>query len=229
MMKEMPEKESLQARLDGIRDVILTDAPPGIRKRILLHIQNLVEGDILADCKKMGDAAPDFTLIDGHGKEVRLSLELQKGPVVLSYYRGEWCPFCVEEVKTLQTIHPDITELGARLIALSPQTQTQTVTMVDRLELSFDVLTDLGNKVADTYGLVFEADEPIKYVYREFGIELQKYNGDRTFRLPVPATYVIGQDGVIKWAFLEPDYTRRAEPAEILAQLRKLGETKGHD
>lgn len=221
----MTKKESLRERLDGIRDVILTDAPPGIRKRILLHIQNLVEGDILAGCKKVGDAAPDFTLVDGRGKELSLGRELEKGPVVLSYYRGEWCPFCVEEVKALEVIYPDITALGASLIALSPQTQTQTATMVDRLGLSFDVLTDLGNKVADTYGLVFEADEPIKYVYREFGIELEKYNGDRTFRLPVPATYIIGQDGVIKWAFLEPDYTKRAEPADILAQVRKLGES----
>lgn len=217
----------MQARLDGIRDVILTDAPPGIRKRILLHIQNLVKGNILADCKKEGAAALDFTLVDGRGKEVSLGRELEKGPVVLSYYRGEWCPFCVEEVKTLQTIYQDITALGARLIALSPQTQTQTASMVDRLGLSFDILTDLGNKVAGAYGLVFEADEPIKYVYAEFGIELQEYNGDRTYRLPVPATYIIGQDGVIKWAFLEPDYTKRAEPEDILAQLRKLKESGG--
>lgn len=223
----MPNKDSLQARLDGIRDVVLTDAPPGIRKRILLHIQNLADGDILAKSKTGGDAAPDFTLMDGQGKEVRLGRELEQGPVVLSYYRGEWCPFCLEEVKALQTIYPDITALGGRLIAVSPQTKTQTATMVDRLGLSFDVLTDLGNAVAETYGLVFEADEAIKYVYREFGIELQKYNGDRTYRLPVPATYIIGQDGIIRWAFLEPDYTKRAEPEDILAQIRKLKEGAG--
>lgn len=170
----------------------------------------------------VGAKAPEFTLPDATGTDVNLSSLLDEGPVVLTFYRGGWCPYCSIELRALQTRLPEITAAGATLVAVSPQTPDSSLLTAEKLALAFPVLSDVGNRVAEAFGLVFYLPEALREVYAGFGIDLPAANGDKTFRLPVPATYVLRRDGTVAWRFADPDYTKRAEPDDVLAALATL-------
>jgi peroxiredoxin len=170
----------------------------------------------------VGARAPRFTLPDATGVPVALSSLLAGGPVVLSFYRGGWCPYCSIALRGLQAALPAITAAGATLVAVSPQTPDSSLSTAEKLELAFPVLSDVGNTVAGSFGLVFTLPGVLREVYTGLGIDLPAANGDEMFRLPVPATYVIGADGTVAWRFADPDYTRRAEPDDVLAALAAL-------
>ena len=126
------------------------------------------------------------------------------------------------ELEALQQVLPPITELGATLVAVSPQLETFNREFIQKHRLTFDILSDPGNRVAETFGLVHELPDDLREVYRSFGIDLEKYNADGLWRLPMPARYVIGQDSLIQSADVNPDYTVRPEPDETVAFLRKM-------
>jgi peroxiredoxin len=125
-------------------------------------------------------------------------------------------------LQAYQGILQEMEELGARLVAVSPQTPDQSLSSREKMELGFEVLSDVGNQVARQYGLVFRLPAPLQELYKGFGVDLAEYNGDDSHELPVPGTYVIAKDGTIKLAFVNADYTQRLEPADILACLREL-------
>jgi peroxiredoxin len=170
----------------------------------------------------VGDAAPGFALPDAMGRETRLSDLLARGPVVLTFYRGSWCPYCNTQLRDYQLALPDIEAAGASLVAVSPQTPDSTMTIVERQSLAFPVLSDVGNAVSRAYGLVFAVDAGTREQYRAVGIDLAASNGTDTWELPVPATYVVAPDGTVRFAFVEADYTRRATPAQIVEALETL-------
>jgi len=170
----------------------------------------------------VGAEVPDFELPDATGTKVSLSSLLAEGPVVLAFYRGGWCPYCSTELRALQARLPEITGVGATLVAVSPQTPDASLSSAEKLELAFPVLSDAGNAVAGSFGLVFTVPEALQDVYAGFGVDLPAANLDDTFRLPIPATYVIGADGTVAWRFADPDYTKRAEPDEVIAALEAL-------
>lgn len=172
----------------------------------------------------VGAVAPDFTLPGATGAAVSLSALLTKGPVVLAFYRGGWCPYCSTELRALQAKLPEITAAGATLVAISPQTPDNSLSTVEKLGLglAFTVLSDEGNHVAESFGLVFELPQSLRAVNQGFGIDLPAANGDTTYRLPLPATYVIGSDGIVAWRFADADYTKRAEPDDVIAILEAL-------
>ncbi len=170
----------------------------------------------------VGAAAPDFTLPGVDGEQVSLAKLLTDGPVVLAFYRGGWCPYCNLELRALQAALADITAVGATLVAISPQLPDNSLSTAEKLELAFPVLSDVGNVVARQYGLVFSLPEDLRSVYDGFGIDLPAANGDQTFELPVPATFVIGRDGSVAWRFVDPDYTHRGDPADVLAAVKAL-------
>ena len=170
----------------------------------------------------VGAAAPDFTLPGVNGEQVSLAKLLTDGPVVLAFYRGGWCPYCNLELRALQAALPDITAAGATLVAISPQLPDNSLSTAEKLELAFPVLSDVGNVVAREYGLVFSLPEDLRSVYDGFGIDLPAANGDQTFELPVPATFVIGRDGSVAWRFVDPDYTHRGDPADVVAAVKAL-------
>lgn len=170
----------------------------------------------------VGADAPDFTLPDATGGEVTLSSLLADGPVVVSFYRGGWCPYCSTELRTLQTRLPEIAAAGGRLVAVSPQTPDNSLSTAEKLALAFPVLSDVGNAVARAYGLVFRLPENLRDLYTGWGLDLPAANGDRSFELPLPATFVIAADGKVVWRFADADYTTRAEPDDVLAALRAL-------
>jgi peroxiredoxin len=185
-------------------------------------VAGILAEHILANSLKVGDQAPSFTLPDALGHAVTLADTLEKGPVVLTFYRGEWCPYCNLQLHAYQAILPDITALGASLIAVSPQTPDHALSMAEKHALSFAVLSDVGNLVARQFGVVFQYDEAARHFFAGRGLDLARFNGDATWELPVPATYVIAPDGVIRLAFVDPDYRHRLEPAELLDGLRTV-------
>jgi peroxiredoxin len=171
---------------------------------------------------KTGDTMPDFELPNQHGERRRLSDYLAKSPVVLNIYRGGWCPYCNMEMKALHDALPAIESHGARLVGMAPETPDKAISTAERHGIAIDILGDAGNKVAEQMGLVFELPQALRPIYEKFGTDLAAYNGDASFKLPVPATYIIGQDGVIVYDFVNADYTVRLEPSEIVAKLAEL-------
>ena len=171
----------------------------------------------------VGDRAPNFALTDLEGRTVRLSSLLADGPVVLTFYRGAWCPYCNTQLRDYQQALDAIESTGATLIAVSPQTPDGSLTMQEQNALTFPVLSDVGNEVSRAYGLVFQVDDETRQRYEAVGIDLEAINGTDAWELPVPATFVIDPSGVVRFAFVEADYTQRASPRDVLGALERLG------
>ncbi|WP_405529878.1 AhpC/TSA family protein [Streptomyces canus] len=170
----------------------------------------------------VGERAPGFALPTATGHPRSLNALLTDGPVVLTFYRGAWCPYCNIALRSLQHHHEAITARGARLVAVSPQIPDESLTLTEKHHLAFDVLSDIGSDTAKQYGLAFDLPDDLAAVYDKLGFDLQRVNAGHPRTLPLPATYVIDRNGVIRWAFADADYTKRAEPADILAALDAL-------
>ncbi len=174
---------------------------------------------------KVGDRAPGFTPPDPDGKMVASADLLQAGPLVLSFYRGVWCPFCNIELKALQAALGDINARGASLAAVSQQTGANNRKSVRENDLHFPILSDHGGEVGAAFGLRWVVPEEMREVHRQLGGPLPTFNGEDSWTLPMPGRYVIGQDGVIAYAEVNPDYTKRPEPADLLPVLDQLRTT----
>ena len=177
-------------------------------------------GDTFAGALHVGDRAPGFRLPDARGGEVALDDLLIDGPVVLVFYRGAWCPYCNLQLAAFQSALADIRAAGAALVAVSPQTPDQSLTFAEQKALEFPVLSDAGNAIARRYGLVFTQSEAATATSRELGIELPDFNGDDSNTLPAASTFVIDQDGAIRFASISGDYRWLVGPDEVLPALR---------
>lgn len=193
---------------------------PDVQQIVGEVFQRLLNSNITDHAKGVGDVAPDFRLANVQGGMTSLSGLLERGPVVLSFYRGGWCPFCNLEFKALHDKLPEMRVLGATLVGISPETLAVSQQTVEDYQLAFEVLSDEGNEVARDYGLVMVVDEAIRPYYSQWGIDIPAANGEDSFELPVPATYVIDQSGVIRAAHVDKNYTQRMEPADIIAALK---------
>ena len=173
---------------------------------------------------KVGQSVPEFTLPDAFGNEVSLKTLLARGPVVISFYRGEWCPFCNLELLALQEALPKIKELGASLIAISPEKPDHGIVATEKNKLTFPVLSDLGNKVARQFGIVFQVGQELREFSKNvFKNDLALRNGDQSYELPVPATFVIDKPGTVRFAHADVDYMLgRVEPEVVVATLQKI-------
>jgi len=183
---------------------------------------DLVDSGIANGALKVGQQAPEFALPNQIGESIVLSELLKEGPVVISFYRGSWCPYCNLELRALQQLLPKFNELGANLVAISPQMPDESMSTSEKNELTFSVLSDMGNKVAREFGLVFTLTPDLYEMYSSFGNDLETLNGDTTHELPIPGTFVIAQDGTITAAQANADYKIRMEPQEILDTLVKM-------
>jgi len=167
----------------------------------------------------VGDRAPDFRLPDASGGDIELAMLLEGGPVVVVFYRGAWCPYCNLQLAAYQGALDEISAAGAQLVAISPQTPDASLNHAERDGLKFHVLSDIGNAVAREYGLVFKQAESSTEVGREVGLELSDFNGDSSHELPAASTFVISQDGIVRFASISGDYRWRVGPEEVLAVL----------
>ena len=213
---------SLAEQLGETVDAFMSALPEEDAQIVGASFEKLYSSDTAESAIAVGEIAPNFTLPDATGKTVSLHSRLDKGPVVLSFYRGGWCPFCNLELQALQALLPEIKSLGANLIGISPETPDTSMTTVEKQQLQFDVLSDAGNKTARDYGLYFTVYEEMRPLYLKWGLDVPASNGDDSWELPVPATYVIDTKGVARTAHVDKDYTKRMEPEQILAALRNL-------
>ena len=213
---------SLNTQTQATLAKFLTALPDALQNTVSDAFAELMASDVAAAAKRSGDPAPDFTLPNVRGGTLQLKDVTAQGPVVLSFYRGSWCPFCNLELHALQKRLPDIRRHDARLVAVSPEKPDASLNHAEKLELEFDVLSDIGNGVASEYGLIMTLHPALRPLYRHWGIDLPSCNGDETYQLPVPATYIIDRSGLIRAAFVDKDYTRRMEPDTIIQALESL-------
>jgi peroxiredoxin len=180
------------------------------------------ESGVANKALSVGDRAPDFTLPDQHGRPVSLSGLLKQGPVVLTFYRGGWCPFCSLALRALQRIRPKLARQGAEVVAVSPQPEKHGLSTAERNGLSYPLLADRGNQVAQQYGLVWELTPEERALYERLGHSLPRLNACDSWTLPIPAGYVIAPDGRIIHARVDTRINRRLEPAEVMEALQQL-------
>ncbi len=197
--------------------------PDPERAAIYAQAQRTIETtDILDTALRAGDRAPMFTLPDAFGNDVSLAELLQTGPVIISFYRGAWCPFCNMELRALQREMDEIVAAGVTLVAISPNTPDLSVDLVDEHQLTFPVLSDHENRVARQFNLVYEMDPSLVDYYKNHDRNIADMNGSDVWELPVPATYVVDTDGVIRYAFVDLNHRVRAEPADVVAVAADL-------
>jgi peroxiredoxin len=199
-------------------------APPEVIESIKAAQAQVEESGVAAGLA-VGEPAPDFTLPDATGRPVRLSERLKNGPVVLSFYRGEWCPYCNLEMRALREALPEFREYHANLIAISPQAPDDALTLSDKHGLEFDVLSDTRQQVIQEYRLQYRVPDAVQKISLEvMKNDVSKRNADGTWNLPLPATVVIDQEGVVRAIHVSGDYmTSRMEPSKIIAALKRIG------
>lgn len=172
---------------------------------------------------KVGEKAPGFTLNNAFGKSVSLAKHLKKGPVVITFYRGAWCPYCNLELHALKQSMPHFKKYGASVIAITPQQPDKSLAQVKKDKYPFEILSDLDSSVMKNYRLYFEVPPELSDVYqRNFKLDISAYNGKGRNVLPVPGTFVVDRKGIVRAAFADTDYKKRMEPADIIAALKKL-------
>ena len=212
---------SLQQMISDLQAESLPNIPPEILRTMMQATQELVASGIAGKAVQAGEQAPGFSLPNTRGEIVSLAPLLEKGPVVLNFYRGAWCPYCQLELKALNDALPEITALGASLLSISPNVVEKSAEFAAENPFNFDILSDGDNKVANEYRLVFTLAEQLLPIYAKFGIDLPVFDGNDRFELPMPATYVVRADGTIAGGFVNEDYTKRMEPVDIIKCLER--------
>jgi peroxiredoxin len=212
----------LEQQLAAFKAEFARTAPAGRHALYEAKVEELRASFALEAAIGIDDQAPDFVLPDAHGKILSLSDTLRSGPAVVTFYRGGWCPYCNIQLRAYQAVLPAISALGARLVAISPQLPDSSLATAQTNELTFDVVSDVGNVVARHFGLVYPLPEELRVALRSNNKALPGINGDESWELPVPATYVIDRDRRVMLAAVDVDYRNRLDPEAILASLKSL-------
>ena len=211
------EKELTDFRVEHTRTM-----PAGRAELYDAKVEALRASFLIENTPAVGSEAPEFSLPNAQGKLVSLSKALSDGPVVVTFYRGGWCPYCNLQLRAYQHALPEITALGGRLMAVSAQLPDKSLSTVEQNALEFDVLSDVGNRVARAFGLVYALPDELRAALISNNKALPMFNGDDSWELPVPATYVIGRDGRVVLASVQIDYRQRLAPEEIVAALQNI-------
>jgi peroxiredoxin len=214
---------SLEAILAARRERSVGRIKPEHREKQERHIAELRTSGAVDRALKVGDRAPAFALPNTRGERVSSAALLALGPLVLSFFRGAWCPYCVAELEALDEIVPELGALGARLVTITPQRVERTAALSAEKNFRFDLLTDHGNRVAESYGVGYEFPEYLRDLYRDIlKHDIAVHNDDVAWKLPIPGRFVIDVDGIVREAKVDADYRHRPEPTESLAIVRDL-------
>jgi len=216
--------EKLSAQLDAFKSAWLERVGPAIAGTIADDIAGLRRGRPATHAGAVGAGFPRLTLPDQRGRPADLGAMADARPLVVVFYRGGWCPYCNLELRAYQQRLAEIERVGARLVAVSPETPDHTLDTAQKNDLAFDVLSDVEGRLADALAIRFELSPAVKAIYQKFGHDLPAHNGDGKWSLPIPATYVVARGGRIAFAHVEPDYRLRADPGDVLAALAKLAQ-----
>lgn len=196
--------------------------PKEIQDIMLKATKKLEDASISLNALKYGNKVNEFILPNAIGKEISLFDTLENNDfAVVNFYRGVWCAYCNFELKALQERNDELNELGAKLIAISPQSPDSSLSTKEKNDLNFEVLSDINNKIAKEYGLVFSLAEELRPIYKSFNIDIPANNDDDSYELPMPATYVINKNKEIIFSFINEDYTKRCEPQDIIDAIKK--------
>ena len=214
---------TLQESLDRLKTKIEGSMPPPFVQIMHQATADLEATGIGEGILKAESPAPEFQLPNQNGALVSSKELLKNGPLVVTFYRGMWCPYCNTDLSNLKRYKGQLEELGASMLSISPQLPEFNKQITERHRLNFDLLTDSGNEVAAKFGLKWEMVDPLKALYRDnFGIKLPDFNGENSWTLPVPARFIIGTDGIIKYAEYAVDYTKRPNPDVVVEALQSL-------
>lgn len=205
---------SLQERLDSRRDNANKKRPEEIKKVMNDALKELQSSGIVQESVKKGAKVPSFEV---GGKNI--SEYYNDGTIIISFYRGSWCPYCMMQLKEFENYYGEIQKKGGKLIVLAPDTKKVIAKTKRDHKLSFPIYADKDNAIAKKFGLAFKLGDKLKEVYTKFGIDLEKNQGNENFELPLPGTYVVNSEGQIIYAFADADYTKRAEPKDLLKYL----------
>jgi len=212
---------TLQQELESFKANFVQKAPDDKKLAYENGITQIRNSGLIGQAMSRGEEVIDFTLLNASGESVNLFQVLDRGPVILTWYRGGWCPYCNLTLRALQAHLPKFKQLGGNLLALTPELPDKSLSTREKHGLEFEILTDLHNGVARKYGLVFRVP-PDVIVYYNQAFDLNDFNGDSANELPLAATYLINTNRVIQYAYLDPDYRNRSDPDEILRQLELL-------
>jgi peroxiredoxin len=217
------QRAHLQEQLDEITANTRTLVQP---ERLAIGeraIEELLASGIEKRILPVGAQAPEFALSDFSGRLVRSSDLLALGPLVISFFRGRWCPYCVTELEAWRDLYPLLRDHGVLLVGISPQAVRQNDFTASQHSIPFPLLTDPGCATAEKFGLVYTVPEYQRQYYRSILVNIPYVNGDQSWRLPLPATYVLRRDGTVAYAEAHADFRVRPEPEEVLAALEKQG------
>jgi peroxiredoxin len=213
------DARSLQAIFAERKELITKYVPADTQAIHAQTVAQLKAGGLAQHILPVGAQAPEFELQDHNGEILRSADLLAKRRLVLCFIRGRWCPFCVGQMEAMNLILPQIDQRRATLVAISPQTVKQSFFMHDQHKLRFPLLSDAGNKLARQFGLTYRVPPTQEAIYRRAFVNLPFTNGDESWELPIPATYIVDRDGTILYAHANEDYTERPEPLEIVTNL----------
>lgn len=213
---------SLHDEMHALMGELGKKVPAEMMDKVGAFIGRLANDRVTRNVRKVGDVAPAFALQSASGHTVALAHLLAKGPVVVSFYRGEWCPFCDLELRAYQKVLPEFEARGATLVAISPQSLNKSRATAEGRSLGFEVLSDRGNAVAKAYGIAFSMNAAEQELHKAFGADLPTINAAADWDIPVPATFVVDRSGRIAWAHVDSNYTARAEPSDVLRALDAL-------
>ncbi|GFO61215.1 alkyl hydroperoxide reductase [Geomonas silvestris] len=205
----------------------LPPLPPEQSQQLEEAARQLALSGIAERVLKAGGQAPDFTLPNAVGRPTNLEHALARGPVLVTFYRGIWCPYCSLQLRAYQKILPEIMRLGGSLIAISPQSPDKSQATLLKNFLMYEVLSDQGNQVARQFGLVYQVPEALRPIYTSLGTDLPAYNGDDSWELPIPGTFLIGRDRRILLSYADSDPRNRLEPSAIVEALEVVAEHGG--
>src|SRR5260370_1108910 len=216
---------SLQAKLDVFKADFDAGKPPSSVPQAVMETMHRATTELIASgaasrARKAGDIAPSFSLKDPEGNVVSSNELLKKGPLVVSFYRGVWCPYCNMELQALEAAKTQFDKYGASLLAISPQTAPNSRKSMRQNKLTFPILSDVKGKVGAAFGLRFELPDYLVELYKSLENDLPTFNDDPGWTLLMPARYVIGQDGTILYSEVHPDYTHRPEPEDMIPVLQ---------
>jgi peroxiredoxin len=215
-----PDMRSLREIYAERKELIAKYVPAETQAIHAQAVAELKARHMAANILPVGAKASEFELPDHNGKIVSSSALLSKGPLVVCFIRGRWCPFCVGQMEAMNLVLTRIEQAGASLLAISPQTVKQSYFMHDQHKLRFPLLSDAGNKIARQFGLAYRVAAAQEAIYRRAFVNLPLANGDESWELPIPATYVLERDGTVLYVSANEDYTERPEPADILQTLK---------
>lgn len=214
---------TFQERLSNLKKRFDGNLTPAYTKLLTKAIRELEAPEMRKKVLKLGDAMPEFELSDQDGNVMCATEVLEHGPLVITFYRGFWCPYCNIDMNNLQNYVPDIENKGAKLFAISPERPDYSKRIIKRQHLTFDILHDKRNQVADSFGLKWKlSDEIITFYLEKLHYNLKLYHGDDDWSLPIPARFLIDTSGVIRYAESTPDYSTRPDPDDLMSVLKTI-------